>query len=121
MIHEVYSPARIRRLGFGLDEVMVGYLRAEGLLPWITLQRFLRELPEGLAGGSASSGKSSGQTSQLERWNCTLRQRLGRFVRKTLSFSKSEAMHKICLVLFLHDCNCLCLKNTKWVTTTYGH
>ncbi|MCA1837565.1 MAG: IS1 family transposase, partial [Actinobacteria bacterium] len=36
------------------------------------------------------------------RWNGTLRQRLGRFVRKTLSFSKCEEMHETCLVLFLH-------------------
>ena len=50
-------------------------------------------------------GKSSGQTSHVERWNCTLRQRLGRFVRKTLSFSKSEEMHEICLKLFLHRYN----------------
>ncbi|HEX3558299.1 MAG TPA: IS1 family transposase, partial [Pyrinomonadaceae bacterium] len=35
----------------------------------------------------------------------TLRQRLGRFVRKSLSFSKSEEMHEICLRLFLHDYN----------------
>jgi insertion element IS1 protein InsB len=54
-------------------------------------------------------GKESGQTSHVERWNCTLRQRLGRFVRKTLSFSKSEEMHEICLVLFLHYYNRLCL------------
>jgi insertion element IS1 protein InsB len=50
-------------------------------------------------------GKESGQTNHIERWNNTLRQRLGRFVRQTLSFSKSEKMHKICLVLFIHDYN----------------
>lgn len=52
--------------------------------------------------------KESGQTAHVERWNNTLRQRLARFVRKTLSFSKSEAMHEICLRLFLHYYN-LCL------------
>jgi hypothetical protein len=35
----------------------------------------------------------------------TLWQRLGRFVRETLSFSKSDAMHEICLLLFLHCYN----------------
>jgi IS1 family transposase len=29
----------------------------------------------------------------MERFYCTLRQRLARYVRKTLSFSKSERMH----------------------------
>jgi IS1 family transposase len=31
-------------------------------------------------------GKESGRTNHVERWNNTLRQRLGQFVRKTLSF-----------------------------------
>jgi IS1 transposase len=31
-------------------------------------------------------GKETGETAHVERWNHTLRQRLGRFVRKTLSF-----------------------------------
>ena len=35
-----------------------------------------------------SVGKESGETNHVERWNNTLRQRIGRFVRKTLSFSK---------------------------------
>ncbi len=39
--------------------------------------------------------KGSGATSHLERWNNTLRQRLARFVRKTLPFSKSDLMHRI--------------------------
>src|SRR4051794_21329992 len=34
-----------------------------------------------------------------------LRQRLSRFVRKSLSFSKSDRMHEICLRLFLHRYN----------------
>jgi insertion element IS1 protein InsB len=51
-------------------------------------------------------GKESGETAHIERWNNTLRQRLARFVRKTLSFSKSMVMHNICLNLFLHRYNC---------------
>ena len=41
-----------------------------------------------------------------ERKTClTLRQRLARFVRKTLSFSTSLLMHDACLKLFLHRYN----------------
>lgn len=54
-------------------------------------------------------GKESGETAHIERWNNTLRQRLGRFVRKTLSFSKSDHMHELCLQLFLHRYNLACL------------
>jgi len=50
-------------------------------------------------------GKESGLTAHVERWNNTLRQRLARFVRKTLSFSKSDRMHEICLRLFIHRYN----------------
>ncbi len=50
-------------------------------------------------------GKQTGETAHVERWNNTLRQRLGRFVRETLSFSKSGIMHEICLRLFLHRYN----------------
>lgn len=50
-------------------------------------------------------GKETGETAHVERWNKTLRQRLSRFVRKTLSFSKSFLMHDACLKLFLHRYN----------------
>ncbi len=46
-------------------------------------------------------GKETGLTNHALRFNNTLRQRLARFVRKTLSFSKSDAMHLICLHAFL--------------------
>lgn len=50
-------------------------------------------------------GKETGEMAHVERWNNTLRQRLARFVRKTLSFSKSLMMHEACLNLFLHRYN----------------
>lgn len=50
-------------------------------------------------------GKETGLTAHVERFNNTVRQRLARFVRKTLSFSKSDQMHLDCLFLFLHDYN----------------
>ena len=40
-----------------------------------------------------SVGKESGPTNHIERFNCTLRQRVSRLVRKTLSFSKKLENH----------------------------
>jgi len=48
-----------------------------------------------------SVGKESGETTHVERWNNTLRQRLARFVRQTLSFSKSDIFHEIVLKLYI--------------------
>ena len=53
----------------------------------------------------SSVGKDSGQTNHIERWNNTLRQRLARFVRKTLSFSKSDRFHELVLKIFIHHYN----------------
>lgn len=54
-----------------------------------------------------SLGKGAGETNHMERWNCTQRQRLVRFVRKTLSFSKSDLMHEVVLKGFIVDNNLL--------------
>ena len=56
-----------------------------------------------------SVGKGAGETCHRERWNCTLRQRLARFVRKTLSFSKSDTMHQVVLKGFIADYNRSCI------------
>ncbi len=56
-----------------------------------------------------SVGKETGQTAHLERWNNTLRQRLARFVRRTLSFSKSEHVHDLVLLFFIINYNLQCL------------
>jgi IS1 family transposase len=50
-------------------------------------------------------GKETGQTAHIERWNNTLRQRVGRYVRKTLSFSKSDFFHNIVTTIFIYMYN----------------
>ena len=44
--------------------------------------------------------EKKGPTNHLERFNLTLRQRLARFTRKTLAFSKSLFMYIVSLRLF---------------------
>jgi len=57
--------------------------------------------------------KGSGKTSHVENWNNSLRQRLARFVRKSLSFSKCDVMHRIMLEWFIiqHNLRMLSLTN----------
>jgi len=52
-----------------------------------------------------SVGKDSGQTNHMERWNCTLRQKVARYVRKTLSFSKADHMHHLVTRWFIVEYN----------------
>lgn len=49
-----------------------------------------------------------GATNHVERFHNTLRQRLGRLTRKTLSFSKNRLMHEIVIRLFLQRYNLEC-------------
>ncbi len=50
-------------------------------------------------------GKQTGKTSYIERFNCTMRQRVSRLVRKTLSFSKKLANHIGAIWMFVHHYN----------------
>jgi insertion element IS1 protein InsB len=50
-------------------------------------------------------GKDSGQTNHIEKLNCTLRQRISRLVRKSLSFSKKLDNHIGAIWYFIHDYN----------------
>ena len=49
--------------------------------------------------------KQSGQVSLVERFNCTLRQRVSRLVRKSLSFSKSDWFHTEAIKYFIAHYN----------------
>ena len=46
-------------------------------------------------GRHQSVEKASGETAHVERWNCTLRQRVRRYVRKSLVFSKKDRNHHL--------------------------
>jgi hypothetical protein len=50
-------------------------------------------------------GKETGKTNKVERFNCTLRQRVSRLVRKTLSFSKKLENHIGAIWNFIHHYN----------------
>ena len=56
-------------------------------------------------------GKDSGKTNHIERFNCTLRQRVSRLVRKTLSFSKKIDNHIGAIWNFVHHYNLVLASN----------
>ncbi|GAB5493965.1 MAG: hypothetical protein Phog2KO_41800 [Phototrophicaceae bacterium] len=53
--------------------------------------------------------KSEGETNHVERWFNIIRQRLTRFTRKTLAFSKRDDMHEGLLKMFIYDYNLSCI------------
>jgi len=56
-------------------------------------------------------GKKSGETNHIERLNNTFRQRISRFVRKSLSFSKKMDNHIGAIWYFIHDYNAQLARN----------
>jgi len=52
-----------------------------------------------------SVDKKSGQLAHIERWHNTVRQRLARYVRKTLPLSQSLAFHEAVTRWFVTDSN----------------
>ena len=49
--------------------------------------------------------KDTGQTSYIDCFNCTVRQRISRLVRKALSFSKILESYIGAIWIFIHQCN----------------
>jgi hypothetical protein len=47
----------------------------------------------------------------MERWYNTLRQRIARYVRETLSFSKCDVWHQIVTEMFIVTYNLSCIRN----------
>lgn len=59
--------------------------------------------------------KQSGQVSLIERFNCTLRQRVSRLVRLSLSFSKNDWFHEEAIKYFISHYNLEC-RNKYFIT-----
>lgn len=57
------------------------------------------------ASGIALSTRTVGSRTTQSRFNCTLRQRVSRLVRKSLSFSKKLDNHIAAIWNFVHDYN----------------
>ena len=64
-----------------------------------------------------SVGKESGKTNHIERFNLTVRQRVSRFVRKTLSFSKKLDNHIGAVWNFIHHYNSVIAPRLAATTT----
>ena len=62
-------------------------------------------------------GKESGKTNHIERFNLTLRQRVSRLVRKTLSFSKKLENHIGAIWNFVHHYNSEIAPKLSKITT----
>ncbi len=56
-----------------------------------------------------SVGKEHRETAHMERWNNTLRQRVGRYVRQTLWFSKSGFWHQVVTEMFIISYSLSCI------------
>ena len=54
-------------------------------------------------------GKETGETNHIERFWATLRARISRYVRKSLSFSRKLRYHHLITKLFILDYNVQCL------------
>lgn len=59
-------------------------------------------------GNHQQVGKESGKTNHIERYWATLRARISRYVRKSLSFSRSLRYHHLVTKLFIVDYNQNC-------------
>jgi len=67
------------------------------------LHRFWTAYEEILPTKRQSVGKESGNTNHIERFNNTMRQRISRLVRETLSFQEVE--NHIGAIYFIHHYN----------------
>ncbi|HCF28546.1 MAG TPA: IS1 family transposase [Cyanobacteria bacterium UBA11049] len=87
------SEATFRRL---LRKIPVEYLKGASFSDhWKSYRMLLSK------GNHTQVGKESGQTNHIERWNATLRARITRYVRKSLSFSRNLKYHHLVTKLFI--------------------
>ena len=98
----VYIGARSRQGAFGLWQSLPAVYRQCAMCYtdfWAAYDEIFPEFRH------RTVDKKSGKTNLIERFNCTLRQRISRLVRKTLSFSKKLENHIGAIWYFIHHYN----------------
>jgi len=93
---------RSRSRAYGLWQSLPGVYRQCAVCYTDFWEAYERVIP---SSRHRSVSKESGKTSLIERFNCTLRQRISRLVRKTLSFSKKLDNHIGAIWYFVHHYN----------------
>lgn len=89
---------------------------------WALLRKIALNLLQGDAGAKGSLAgrrkKAGWNDAYMERWYGRLRQRLSRYVQRTLSFSKSEAMHPMVTKWFIVEPTAIvCAVSALWPVT----
>jgi len=90
---------------------MVVFSKKTKVYIWLAIDRTTREIIGCYLGdrsrksANRAVGKETGQTNPIERLNNTLRQRISRLVRQSLSFSKKMDNHIEAIWYFIHDYN----------------
>ncbi len=87
------SEATFKRL---LRKIPIEYLKCASFSDYWKWYRMLLS-----KGNHTQVGKESGETNHIERWNATLRARISRYVRKSLSFSRKLKYHHLVTKLFI--------------------
>ena len=98
----VYVGARDREGAQGLFDSLPEYYKTSSIFYTDFWKAYNKVLPEKK---HFAVGKETGKTNHVERFNNTIRQRLSRFVRSSLSFSKKETNHKASLIYFINYYN----------------
>jgi IS1 family transposase len=98
-------PDNFRRL---LGKIPVEYLRCASYSDYWKSYRIRLS-----KGNHQQVGKESGKTNHIERWNTTLRARISRYVRKSLSFSHKLKYHHLVTKLLIVDYNQSCLLQAR--------
>ena len=94
------SEITFRRL---LRKIPIEYLKSQSYSDYWKSYTILKA-----KGNHQQVGKDSGQTNHIERYWATLRARITRYVRKSLSFSRKLRYHHLVTKLFIIDYNQNC-------------
>lgn len=100
------SELTFRRL---IRKIPIEYLKCQSFSDYWKSYAILKSKGNRTANPHNQVGKESGETNHIERYWATLRARITRYVRKSLSFSRNLRYHHLVTKMFIVDYNQNCL------------